>query len=339
MSSDGGSEQLDDTSNDLDGTDLDGTDPSSDGAESNDQAVALSSKPDRTRLFQLVGGAVALIAVTAVVAVLVTRSTLQAPEPETNGRLRGTSFDSFNRANGSELGLSETGRPWQLVGGEWTVQDGRVDAKPEAGPGGGGGSALAVLDTGVADQFVQATFFDPTAGTGLVTRFQGPNNFIGVTFAPVSGSVVLGITVDGSQAQPSKIGSALAQGEVTLGVRTEGTTVIVYVNGAESGRQVVPELADGTRVGVLVRGGDSPSTAIDDVMAVPLSTKKLGALGGLSDAPATTADADADADEADGGEADGDAATPPANPPTTPPTDDTQPGAPTPGALEPAGAP
>ena len=294
--------------------------------------------PDRSRLFQLIGGAVALIAITAVVAVLLTRSMLQAPEPEVAGRLRGMSFDSFNRADGSPLETTETGRPWQIVGGEWSVSDGRVEAKPLPGPAGGGGSALAVLDTGVGDQFVQATFFDPKACTGLVTRFQGPNNFIGVTFAPVTGTVQLGVTVDGTQAQPSQIGSALPEGEVTLGVRTEGKNVIVYVNGAESGRQVVPELTDGTRVGLLVRGGaKGTSTSIDNVVAVPLSTEKIGALGGLGAATSTTV-SDGGAKESDqpdttsGGPAPSEpAADGPAGPATS------QSGAPTPGAVEPAG--
>lgn len=297
--------------------------------ESAEEHGEATPRPDRTRLYQFIGGALALVAITAVVSVTLTRSSLQAPEPDTRGRIRGTSFDSFNRSDGATLGTTETGRPWQVISGEWTVQDGSVVAKPEAGPGGGAGSALAVLDAGVADQYVQATFFDPSAGSGLVTRFKGANNFIGVTFAPVTGTVQLGVTVDGTQAQPSKIGSVLAEGEVTLGVRTEGTTVVVYVNGAESGRQVVPELGDGTRVGVLIRGGDAPEARVDDVLAVPLSTKKVGALGGLGAGAEDEGEGDAGAEDG-AGEGGTD---------TTQAVETTQQGAPTPGAVEPTGAP
>lgn len=300
---------------------------------------------DRTGLYQLIGGVVALVAITAVIAVLITRSMLQAPDPEVEGRVRGTSFDSFNRADGGTLETSATGRPWQVISGDWSIKDSRAVATPDADAG--GATALALLDTGVSDQYVQATFFDPEAGSGLVTRFQGPNNFVGVTFAPTSGTVQLGVTVDGRRAEPSKIGSALAEGEVTLGVRTEGESVIVYVNGIESGRQVVPELREGTRVGMLVRAGDQPDSAIDDVVAVPLSTEPMGLAGGgggQADEPTddegqdgtTEGDGDANADGA--GAADtkpGD--TEPGAADTKP--GDTKPGAPTPGALEPGGAP
>ncbi len=295
------------------------------------QPEHLDDGPDRTWLYQLIGGAIALAAVTAVIAVLLTRSTLQASEPEVGGRVRGTSFDAFSRADGAKLENSATGRPWQVASGEWSVEGGRAVAKVDADVG--GGNALALLDTGVSDQFVQATFFDPVAGSGLVTRYQGPNNFIGVTFAPAGGTVQLGVTVDGRRAEPSKIGSALAEGEVTLGVRTEGENVIVYVNGIESGRQVVPELREGTRVGVLVRAGDPSGSAIDDVVAVPLSTEPVGTRqGGKNGSKDGSEDGTEDGTE-DGGGAE---TTVPSRGAATP---DTQSGAPTPGALEPGGAP
>ena len=312
-------------------------------------AAPPADAPDRTWLYQLIGGAVALVAVTAVIAVLLTRSMLQSPDPSAEGRVRGTSFDSFNRADGANLEMTATGRPGQVVSGVWELEGGRVVAKADADAG--GGNALALLDTGVPDQFVQATFFDPVAGSGLVTRFQGPNNFVGVTFAPATGTVQLGVTVDGRRAEPSKIGSALAEGEVTLGVRTEGENVIVYVNGIETGRQVVPEVRNGTRVGVLVRAGKDGGTAVDDVVAVPLSTEPVGPLQG---AGGTGKDGTGknDTGEADAGNQDA------GNAPATVPaeggagqggagqdgagqggagTPGTQSGAPTPGALEPGG--
>ncbi len=330
-----------------------GDDPASavpDGS-SHDEPLPVGAETDRTWIYQLIGGAVALVAITAVVAVLLTRSTLQASDPEVEGRVRGTSFDSFTRADGATLENSATGRPWQVVSGAWSVADGRAVA--EADTDAGGGNALALLDTGVPDQFVQATFFEPTAGSGLVTRFQGPNNFIGVTFAPVSGTVQLGVTVDGRRAEPSKIGSALAEGEVILGVRTEGQNVIVYVNGIETGRQVVPEVRGGTRVGVLVRAGGKSGSAIDDVVAVPLSTEPVGPLQGVGEdedkgttettAPAAGQGGAGQGGAGQGGAGQGGAGQGGAEPGTAGQggggTPDTQSGAPTPGALEPGGAP
>ncbi|MEZ5380576.1 MAG: hypothetical protein R2754_02130 [Microthrixaceae bacterium] len=294
-----------------------------------EQDGAPTEPRDRTVLYQLLGGAVALVAVTAVAAVVLTRAMLLTPPPEAEGRLRGTGMDAFNRADGSALEVSETGRPWQVVSGEWTVKDNAVSVKPATGPA--GGSALALLDPGVPDQYVQATFTDPTPGSGLVTRFSGPNNFIGVSFAPVSGTVQLIITVDGTRAEPTKVGSAPPDGDVVLGVRTEGQNVIVYVNGAETGRQVVPELADATRVGVLIRGGGDGPSVVDDVVAVPLSSEPLGALGapagdqaGGEDGEPTTTAAPGDEEETTTSEA-------PASPEPTGGA-----GAPTPGALQPA---
>ena len=87
-----------------------------------------------------------------------------------------------------------------------------------------------------------------------------------------------------------------------------------------------------------MRGGaKGTSTSIDNVVAVPLSTEKIGALGGLGAATSTTV-SDGGAKESDqpdttsGGPAPSEpAADGPAGPATS------QSGAPTPGAVEPAG--
>lgn len=230
-----------------------------------DRLLEWARHSDRVRLYQVVGGALCLVVVAAVVTATVTVAVLRSPGVGGRTRLQGVAFDGFARPDGSELATTETGVAWRTFSGRWRIENGRARVAFDPGRS----SGLALIDTGAADQYVEATFTDPTAGAGLVTRFEGINNFVGLTFAPEAASVRLAVTVDGSTANPAPLGRTVAEGTVTLGMRTEGETVIVYIDGVETGRQVVAELRDQTRVGVLVR---DENTKVDDVIAIPMSS-------------------------------------------------------------------
>jgi hypothetical protein len=87
--------------------------------------------------------------------------------------------DSFDRADDPEsLGEADLGGPWEAVAGTWGIRDNRAVTSAAEGQD---GPSLAIISGGPANRLTEVTLSVVEAGTGLVFRYQDPQNYWAVT--------------------------------------------------------------------------------------------------------------------------------------------------------------
>jgi hypothetical protein len=159
--------------------------------------------------------------------------------------------DAFDRGNGTGLGRTPTGQTWRAVNGTWGIRDREavLQSTPTLKP------SLAVVDTGRAQGWVQITMSVMPTGSGLVFRYQNPNNYWWVDVVPQYGVLNFYRLANGV---PIKMGAtpltSFADGS-TLTLRLEGNDITLYVDGFRSFSLSSPVLHDATGAGLLI---DSP---------------------------------------------------------------------------------
>lgn len=192
-------------------------------------------------------------------------------EPEVAGpkeaqRVKGYVVDVFHRDG--PVTISDNGRPWKQVSGEWLASSGAVSTKKtdKQNP------QLLVADAGTGNQIVTATFPKVRTGCGLVFRFKGPNNYWSLTAAPNSGSWSLTKVVNGSRTNPAKLGTVPIKDGTEVTVRADGGRLWLYFDGRLVKALSDPAVADGTRAGLLFSGSEPHEASADNVSIIPITS-------------------------------------------------------------------
>jgi hypothetical protein len=160
--------------------------------------------------------------------------------------------DDFERARaGSSLGATPTGQRWQVASGSWGIQRGEavLESQPSLKP------AVATIDVGRSDGWVQTTASAIPTGTGLVFRYQDPKNYYRVSAVPLYGTMNVMRVVRGRETRIGSTGLTNFGNGSTIGVRLRADRVTVFVDGYETVTYRIPELRRAHRAGIAI---DSP---------------------------------------------------------------------------------
>ena len=159
--------------------------------------------------------------------------------------------DSFDRAGTRALGTTPTGQRWQTASGSWTIlrSEAMLESQPSLKP------SIATVDTGRADGWVQVTASTMPTGTGMVFRYQDPENYFRITAVPLYGTMNVLRVVKGVETRVGSTGLTSFGNGSTIGVRLRGAQATFFVDGFETVTYRLPELRRAHRAGLVI---DSP---------------------------------------------------------------------------------
>ncbi|HXH56156.1 hypothetical protein [Iamia sp.] len=176
--------------------------------------------------------------------------------------LRGDDFEREGPGLGDFPGVG----PWEALGGEWQLAEGRVSL---TGPSQEVGNVV-VFDSANADVRAQVLLVSPTNTSGLAFRVQDEGDFYLWGTAPEFGSIALSHVVDG--VSEVLVDSGLADsggGMPTLGIHIVGSTVELLHEGVVAGTyDDLPPAEGRTRIGLGMAAGDG-NPVFDDVAFKP----------------------------------------------------------------------
>lgn len=190
--------------------------------------------------------------------------------------------NDFDRATGTGLGRATTGQRWAEVGGQWGVrqEDAVLVSQPGLKP------AIATVDVGSGDGWVQITGSTFPTGMGMVFRYVDPSNYWWIDAVPEFGvfnvfKVVKGLVVKVTNTRTITFGNGS-----TLGVRLAGEEISLFVNGRPTplvvdGQDVAsirsPDLRRARRAGMLVDSPKAEGARFAGFAAGPLTAAGGGA--------------------------------------------------------------
>jgi hypothetical protein len=177
-------------------------------------------------------------------------------------------IDDFDRPDGSVLGTSDSGQAWNLVAGEWGIDEGGATVAT-----GAPAANVATLDLTSGNHQASVRVNRVVNGAGLVFRFKGPRNFWAAQVATGAGTWNLVRVSDGEATTVENLGlQPIADGTV-IGVKARGDRIEVTVDGTAAAVVRDDSHLDAIGVGLLVPSGE-PATAVrfDDFDAATLPT-------------------------------------------------------------------
>lgn len=178
-------------------------------------------------------------------------------------------IDDFDRQDGSVLGTSDSGQAWNLVAGEWEIDEGAATVAE-----GASAANVATLDLTSGNHQASVRVDRVVNGAGLVFRFQGPRNFWAVQVVTGSGTWNLVRVSDGEATTVENLGlQPIADGTV-IGVEARGDRIEVTVDGTAAAVIRDDSHLDAVGVGLLVPSGE-PATEVrfDDFDAATVPTE------------------------------------------------------------------
>jgi hypothetical protein len=185
---------------------------------------------------------------------------LRAPDEEGSAPV-GTG-DDFERADAEELGTAPGGVTWVAALGEWGIEDGAAQVVT---PNPSGPRSIAVVDAGSGDVSVTVRAAGLGEGWGLVFRYHSPFAYWLVTASPSTDSLQVQ-RVDGAFLTPvADIGPVELVEGVELGVRAEGGTIVVLLDGEEVGTIADERHAANTFVGLVTSRSGAATARWDDL--------------------------------------------------------------------------
>lgn len=241
-----------------------------------DEAPGLGAHGDEdedegpSRLLLVVGAAVAFVAI-AIVGVLIASGggdgggggqQESAADARTDVGIFGT-IDQFDRPDDpSSMGDFAPGRPWTEGAGTWGIVDGEAYLSR-----GGEFRNHSVIGIGQGDGGAQVRLDKVVNGAGLVFRYVGPYNYWAVVAVPEVATWNVIKVVDGDQEVVGNTGQSPTADGTTVGVRMEGDTIDVIINGRIRKTVVDDFQAEAGKVGLTTRGPDSADARFDDFVA------------------------------------------------------------------------
>lgn len=182
--------------------------------------------------------------------------------------LKGALVDSFSNTEGeSGAGLTDNGRPWRAVSGQWRVSDGELSVSAD----GKAGASIVVADAGSPNYTVRVRASKVVNGAGLVFRYAGPNNFWSLTASPNSLTWTLTKFSQGQASVPVKLGKAHVSDGTTVSVSVNGGQITVYVDEVEIKTVNDDASKEATQVGLVASGPNRSAARFDDFVALPFS--------------------------------------------------------------------
>ncbi|HMQ27014.1 MAG TPA: hypothetical protein PKA98_13575 [Acidimicrobiales bacterium] len=225
-----------------------------------------------SRLLLVVGAAVAFVAI-AIVGVLIASGgdsgggggdgqQESATDARTDVGIFGT-IDQFDRPDDpGSMGDFAPGRPWTEGAGTWGIIDGEAYLSRSAEF-----RNHSVIGIGQGDGGAQVRLDKVVNGAGLVFRYVGPYNYWAVVAVPDVATWNVIKVVDGDQEVVGNTGQSPTADGTTVGVRMEGDTIDVIINGRIRKTIVDDFQAEAGKVGVTARGPDSGDARFDDFVA------------------------------------------------------------------------
>ena len=173
--------------------------------------------------------------------------------------------DSFNRTDSATLGTADTGETWTSSAGSSGVfgisSNKAYVSSPQA-------NSVAVLDTGITNYSVGATFTGTTGEWGLVLRYVDSNNYLLVSFASQYWHRIRTRIASTNTAVVEKGFTTISDGTLVR-VDVVGNAVTVYMNGIETlTYDLAGALSTGTKVGIF--SSSSTSNRWDDFYVTEL---------------------------------------------------------------------
>jgi hypothetical protein len=233
--------------------------------------------PVRTRW--LVAGGVGLL-VLGLVTGLVIAGANQSPKSAGSGAAAGTvqgggpkvtshegelvtitgSVDGFERPdNPVNLGAMPAGLPWRAAVGTWGIAAAQAAATTPLA-----GRNVAVVDAGRADEAVQVRVAKVTNGSGVVFRYRDPGNFWAVVAAPGYATWAIVKVVAGKDRVVGNTGLSPVADGTAVGVRAQGDTIDVLVDGRVTTTFGDVAFKDATMAGLTVEGLEGGKARFDD---------------------------------------------------------------------------
>lgn len=233
--------------------------------------------PVRTRW--LVLGAVGLL-VAGLVTGLVIAGANQSPTSSGGGAAAGTApaggpkvkghegelvtitgtVDAFERPDSpASLGTVPGGPPWRAAVGTWGVVAAQAAATTPLA-----GRNVAVVDAGRSDVAVQVRVARVTNGAGVVFRYRDPGNFWAVVAAPGYATWAIVKVVAGKDRVVGNTGLSPVADGTAVGVRVQGDTIDVLVDGRVTTTFGDVAFKDATMAGLTAEGLDGGKARFDD---------------------------------------------------------------------------
>lgn len=189
-------------------------------------------------------------------AVLENRDRLGAPLLVAGG------LDTFDIDSPGSLGAMPGGPSWRAVRGGWAVALGEAyPASPAPG------RSLAVVALGQGDGAAQVRVARLTQGSGVVFRYRDPSNYWYVAAVPAYGSWSVVKVLDGQEQTVANTGTSSVKDGTTVGVRFQGQTIDVAIDGVVRASVSDGALSTADGVGMAVWGSDAAKARFDDFRA------------------------------------------------------------------------
>ena len=155
--------------------------------------------------------------------------------------------DSFNRTDSATLGTADTGETWTSSAGSSGVfgisTNKAYMSTPQA-------NSVAVLDTGITNYSVGATFTGTEDEWGLVLRYVDSNNYLLVSFDSQYWHRITTRIASTNTDRVSQGTTTISDGTLVR-VDVVGNAVTVYMNGIETlTYDLAGALSTGTKVGI-----------------------------------------------------------------------------------------
>jgi hypothetical protein len=160
--------------------------------------------------------------------------------------------DRFDRANNSRsLGSGPGDRGWHFLSGVWGVEDRQVIVTSPGLP-----RSVSVVDRGVADGRIQTTIARAATSMGLAFRVRDNRNLWAIVAVPQLLTWNIYRVVDGTETFVENTGVAHIAGQPSIAVDLQGDFIKVHVSGRPVKTITSPVLADETKAGLVLFGGD-----------------------------------------------------------------------------------
>jgi hypothetical protein len=172
-------------------------------------------------------------------------------------------LDSFNRPD-DPLGLTGPAEQatWTPDVGAWGILGEQAYVSEPAE-----GRNLAVRDLGEADGVVQVELSEMSHGAGIVFRYRSPSDYWMVVPVPYYGTWAAYKVIGGDAERVATTGLLGTTDRMTVGVRLQGDTIDVIVNGAVRATIVDGTFVDATKVGMTVEKSGAGEARFDEFKA------------------------------------------------------------------------
>jgi hypothetical protein len=233
-----------------------------------EEAVDLPLRVERTgrgpitaSLARFTGVLAVLVLILAIACVGLLIAVVGSRQPDLVATTDPFTVDRFHNPDGSPLGRLFSGGEWEQVG-RWEVVGGAtyLVETPD-----GRDTGFALLPGSSNRSRIAATFYGLADDAGIVTRYQGPDDYVSLTPVPDQGTWLLRVIVDGETTSEESVG-LVGTGDGTraeIVVRDDNAWVII--NGRVTGTYDIAAAPSRGQVGMVAGLSSGSSGRFDDI--------------------------------------------------------------------------